>query len=88
LTPEGDPQGNGVSLVVGGRESRPHGEGRQVTGKPKNEEVREMRNAETVLGIPRKEVTGEPDDVERCAASRNGLIVNAVDWSSRGSTPR
>src|SRR6185312_3043947 len=44
-------QGNGVSVVVGGRESRPQGEGRQVTSTSKAEEVREMRDAETVLGI-------------------------------------
>src|SRR5437773_2732704 len=32
-------------------DGRPHGEGGQVTLIPKNEEVRAMRNAETVLGI-------------------------------------
>ena len=34
-----------------GRESRPQGEGRQVTSTSKTEEVREMRDAETVLGL-------------------------------------
>ena len=55
--------------------------------------VREMRNAETVLGVTRErefkaETTGELLEIERCAASRIGLIVNAVDWSSRRSAPR
>jgi hypothetical protein len=34
------------------------------------------------------QVTGEPLEIERCAASRTGPIVNAVDWSSRRWTPR
>jgi hypothetical protein len=51
----GDPQGNGVSVVVSGRESRSQGEGRQVTSKSKTEEVREMRDAETVLDIIQEE---------------------------------
>lgn len=43
-------QGDGAAIVLGERESRLHGEGRQVSRDPKSE-VREMRNAATVLGI-------------------------------------
>ena len=53
----GAPYGHGASVVVvgrtphqGGRENRPQGEGKQVVG-PQHSEVREMRNAETVLGV-------------------------------------
>lgn len=42
--------GHGVPIVVSARESRVHGEGEQVT-RYQYLEVREMRNAETVLGI-------------------------------------
>ena len=49
--------------------------------------VREMRSAETILGV-NAQTTGEPLEIERCAASRIGLIVNAVDWSSRQLAPR
>ena len=42
--------GDGVLVVVRGRESRLHGEGGQVTDIP-DDEVREMRNAETVLSV-------------------------------------
>ena len=43
-------QGDGVAIVLRERESRLPGEGRQVSGDPTGE-VREMRTAETVLGI-------------------------------------
>ena len=56
-----EPQGDGVPIVVvgvathqGGRESRPQGEGAQVTGHPKNREVCVMQNAETVLDVLRE----------------------------------
>src|SRR5262245_33870957 len=48
-----EPYGDGAAVVVRGRESRPHGEGRQEVGMPRKDQVREMRNAETVLGIIR-----------------------------------
>jgi hypothetical protein len=48
--PRREAQGDGAAVVLGGRESRPQGEGRQVSGNPDGE-VREMRSAETVLGI-------------------------------------
>ena len=47
-----EPQGDGAPVVVRGRESRSHGEGEQVSRCP-TREVREMRTAETVLGIIR-----------------------------------
>ena len=43
-------QGDGAAIVLRERESRLPGEGRQVSGNPIGE-VREMRNAETILGI-------------------------------------
>jgi retron-type reverse transcriptase len=43
-------QGDGAAIVLCERESRFHGEGRQVSRDPKSE-GRERRNAETVLGI-------------------------------------
>ena len=46
--PRREAQGDGAAVVLGGRESQ--GEGRQVSGNPDGE-VREMRSAETVLGI-------------------------------------
>src|SRR6266542_890415 len=46
-----EPYGDGAPVLVRDRESRPHGEGGQVSGMPGKGEVREMRNAETVLGI-------------------------------------
>ena len=64
--PRREAQGDGAAVVLGGRESRPQGEGRQVSGNPDGE-VREMRSAETVLGIIHDrgksavlEDTGEP----------------------------
>ena len=48
--PRREAQGDGAAVVLRGRESRPQGEGRQVSGNPDGE-VREMRSAETVLGI-------------------------------------
>jgi len=44
-------QGDGVPIVVSERESRLQGEGEQVVRDAGSREVREMRNAETVLGI-------------------------------------
>jgi len=43
-------QGDGAAIVLSERESRLPGEGWQVSGDPIGE-VREMRNAETILGI-------------------------------------
>jgi hypothetical protein len=43
--------GDGVPIVVSDRERRSHGEGEQELWIPKHRKVREMRNAETVLGI-------------------------------------
>jgi len=43
-------QGDGAAIVLRERESRLLGEGRQVSGDPLGE-VREMRNAATILGI-------------------------------------
>jgi hypothetical protein len=48
--PRREAQGDGAAIVLGERESRLRGEGRQVSGDPLGE-VREMRNAETILGI-------------------------------------
>ena len=79
-----EPDGNGVPVVVvgvtphhGGRESRPQGEGGQVTAIPRHGEVREMRSAATVLGIIRDRareptVTGEPDAVKVARPVRRG----------------
>ncbi len=44
----------GVTLHRGGRESRPQGEGRQGASVSGHREVREMRDAATVLGIIRE----------------------------------
>jgi hypothetical protein len=59
-------QGDGAAIVLCERESRLHGEGRQVSRDPKSE-VREMRNADTILGIIHKRgKQGLPlDDVYR-----------------------
>jgi group II intron reverse transcriptase/maturase len=48
--PRREAQGDGAAIVLGERESRLRGEGRQVSRNPGGE-VREMRNAETILGI-------------------------------------
>jgi group II intron reverse transcriptase/maturase len=48
--PRREAQGDGAAIVLRERESRLHGKGRQVSGDPLGE-VREMRNAETILGI-------------------------------------
>src|SRR5262249_52825239 len=50
--PRREAQGDGAAVVLRARESRAHGEGRQVLGDLGGE-VREMRSAETVLGIIR-----------------------------------
>ena len=49
----GDPHGNGDSIVVRGRESRPHGEGSQVKGCPVAK-VCGMQKAEALLNIYRE----------------------------------
>jgi group II intron reverse transcriptase/maturase len=46
-----EPYGNGAAIVVREQESCSHGEGRQVHTIASEREVREMRNAETILGI-------------------------------------
>jgi group II intron reverse transcriptase/maturase len=48
--PRREAQGDGAAVVLSARESRVHGEGRQVSRNPCGE-VREMRNAATILGI-------------------------------------
>jgi group II intron reverse transcriptase/maturase len=48
------PYGNGAAIVVRGQESCPHGEGRQVSTITKERKVREMRDANTILGIIRE----------------------------------
>ena len=61
-SPKGrEPYGDTVPVVVagattcqGGREGRPQGEGAQVIGHPKDQEVCEMQNAEAVLGVLRE----------------------------------
>jgi hypothetical protein len=50
--PRREAQGDGAAVVLRARESRVHGEGRQVSRNPTGE-VREMRNAATILGIKR-----------------------------------
>jgi group II intron reverse transcriptase/maturase len=49
-----EPYGHRAPVVVRGRESRLHGEGGQVSSIAQNGEVREMREAETVLAIIRE----------------------------------
>lgn len=46
-----EPYGNGAAIVVREQESCLHGEGRQVLTIARKREVREMRIAETILGI-------------------------------------
>jgi hypothetical protein len=61
-SPKGrEPQGDGAPVVVagattcqGGRESRPQGQGAQVAGHRQDQEVCEMQDAETVLGVLRE----------------------------------
>ena len=48
-----EPYGDGALVVVRGRESRPHGEGGQVSVDQQRMRVREMRSAETCLAIIR-----------------------------------
>ena len=48
--PRREAQGDGAAVVLRVRESRIHGEGRQVSRNPTGE-VREMRTAATILGI-------------------------------------
>ena len=64
--PGREAQGDGAAIVLSARESRVHGEGRQVLRDP-DSQVREMRNAETILGIIHERGTqGLPlDDVYR-----------------------
>jgi hypothetical protein len=56
-----EPYGDTVPVVVagaapcqGGREGRPQGEGAQVIGHQQDQEVCEMQDAETVLGVLRE----------------------------------
>jgi hypothetical protein len=65
--------GDGVPIVVSERERRSHGEGEQERGIPKHRKVREMRNAETVLGIiQNKCVTGELCAMKMARTVRRG----------------
>src|SRR6266851_1589562 len=49
-----EPYGDGASVVVRAGESPAHGEGRQVSSTDQDAEVREMRNAETILAVIRE----------------------------------
>jgi hypothetical protein len=83
--PRREAQGDGAAVVLGGRESRSQGEGRQVSGDPDGE-VREMRDAETVLGIIHDrgkrgrpspavlEDTGEPGAPKGARPVRRGAV--------------
>ena len=62
-------QGDGAAVVVRGRESRPHGEGPQVLGRPKGK-VAAMATAEAVLAAyadpgASRQGTGKPDEIKR-----------------------
>jgi hypothetical protein len=62
-------QGDGAAVVVGGRESRPQGEGPQVLGRPTGK-VAVMASAETGLAVYAdpgvgRQSTGKPDEIER-----------------------
>jgi hypothetical protein len=61
-------QGDGAAVVVGGRESRPQGEGPQVLGRPTGKAA-VMASAETVLAVYAdpgvgRQSTGKPDEIE------------------------
>jgi hypothetical protein len=58
--PRREASGDGATVVLGGRESRLQGEGWQVV-RDLGREVREMRDAETVLGIIRERGRSMPD---------------------------
>jgi hypothetical protein len=59
--------GDGAAVVVRGRESRPHGEGRQVD-RGRGEDGRRDANAPNHLDP----TTGEPDDTERVTSGSEG----------------
>src|SRR3954454_16600331 len=58
-----EPHGDGAPVVVRGRESRPHGEGGQATRMAQGREVREMRDADSILTIIRGTDPG-PESLE------------------------
>ena len=61
----GDPHGHGASVVVSGRESRPHGEGRQVRpGVEAELGKRVMRKADVILDIHRDRYGYGSDELE------------------------
>jgi len=64
-------QGDGAAIVLGERESRLHGEGRQVSRDPKRE-VREMRNADTILGIMHERGTPQREETLESRVLRKG----------------
>src|SRR4051812_37359246 len=64
-----EPHGNGASVVVSGRESRPQGEGRQV-GPGSSREGR--RNADSRHGETGQ--TGEPCAVKVASTVRRGAV--------------
>lgn len=54
-SPKGrEPYGDGVPVVVSGRESLPHGEGEQDYHRKKEQGIREMRTTETLLEMLRE----------------------------------
>jgi len=85
----GDPHGHGASVVVRGRESRPHGEGRQVSPGVRAE-VGETCDAESrphpghpprpAHGCVRR--TGEPDAVKVASPVRRGAVGKGLPSGS------
>jgi hypothetical protein len=63
-------QGNRAAIVVRGRESRPHGEGRQARHCTGREGT---RNAKGRRG-PKRMTTGEPDAVKAACPVREGVV--------------
>ena len=81
----GDPQGNGVSVVVGVRESLTHGEGGQVVRWPREPEVREMRDAERTLAIIRDRGSrGVARRSSSAASATRGSIAETRDGMIEG----
>src|SRR5262245_54353261 len=71
-----EPHGHGVSVVVRGGESPPHGEGRQVVGRPRRQGTRDANRRNGLGSHPRTEftaeTTGELLEIERLTSSLEG----------------